>query len=161
MFTMDRAEILKPLGFQRNRLLTCLGADLPHSPSYAEPDASADPFAYYRHFVRDLNTQWAAATDRATVVILAAARLLDGEIGAARVVAVHFPEHPIRTDHGAGICLVAPFYALASALPLPEALRDTSAWLAGSPQQTALLAWLDERATSLRWNESAGVYEFR
>ena len=159
MFTMDRAELLKPLGFQRNRLLSCLGADLPHAPSYFQPDPEADPFASYRRYVEGLSAQWAAASDRATLSLLAAARLLYGDLTAARLIVDHLPPHTIRTDHGAGICLLAPLYALHSALPLPESLRDTSRWLAGSAQQAALRSWIEEHGPKLHWNEVEGVYE--
>jgi len=159
--SLVRTEILKPLGFHRNRLLSCLGADLPHTSSFFQPDPDVDPFTAYRNFVEGLSAQWAAASDRATVTLLAAARLLYGELSAASTIVDHFPQRPIRTDRDAGICLLSPHYALAATLPLPEALRDTSAWLAGSPQQTALRSWIEEYAANLRWNQPAGVYELR
>jgi len=159
--SIDRTEILKPLGFHRNRLLSCLGADLPYALFFFQSDPEADPFTAYRTFVEELSAQWAAASDRATLTILAAARLLYGDLSAAGIIVDHFPQRPIRTDRDAGICLLSPHYALAATLPLPEALRDISAWLAASPQQTALRSWIEEHATNLHWNQPAGIYEFR
>lgn len=157
MLTVSQSPIHKTLGFHRSRLLACLGVDLSESPVFHE----SDPFTLYRDFVEDLTLRWTAATDRATISLLAAARVLYGDLGAALIVIDHFPQRPIRTDRDAGICLLSPFYALATALPLPEALRDTSAWLAGSPQQTVLRSWIEEHAGRLRWNEPSGFYEFR
>ncbi|MEP7367850.1 MAG: hypothetical protein ABI972_31700 [Acidobacteriota bacterium] len=157
MLTVEHTELHKALGFHRNRLLVCLGADL----TLLAPRDESDPFALYRGFVQGISVQWAPATDRATISLLAAARLLYGDLGSAYLLLDHFPQRPIRADRDAGLCLLSPLFALASVLPLPEALRDTSAWLAGSPQQSALRSWLDQHSARLHWNQPSGVYEFR
>jgi hypothetical protein len=68
------------------------------------------------------------------------------------------PAQAIELDHGAGICLVMPLYALSTALPLPATLRETKHWVQGSPEQAALRAWLAEHREKLQWAETEGVY---
>jgi hypothetical protein len=158
MQSVDCTEIFQPLGFQRNRILCCLGADLLDAPAFRHPSAETDPFAAYRRFVQSLSAQWAAATDRTTVSLLAAARLLYGDLSSALLIVHHLPTQPIRADRTAGICLRAPLYALETALPFPLRLRDSSTWLAGTSQQAGLYAWITESAPLLQWNEREGVY---
>jgi hypothetical protein len=155
---MDRTTWLSPLGTQRLRLLECLGGNNPRAPGYFIPEGDADVLGAFRHYVQRLSGQWAAETDDLTVSLLAAARLLTGDLSAAGVIVDHLPAKPTKLDHGAGICLVMPLHALSTALPLPRELVDTSRWLAGSPEQAALAAWLAEHREDLRWAEAEGVY---
>lgn len=159
MLPMDRAELLQPLGFQRLRILGCLGGDLPHAAGYFEPDPAVDIFVSFHHHVRELSQQWGNLTDHPTRSLLAAARLLTGDLTAAQEIVDCFPAAAPRLDHGAGDCLVAPFHALSETLPLPSAWKNTTRWLAGSAAQAYLQDWLAENSPRLRWIERAGVYE--
>jgi hypothetical protein len=92
------------------------------------------------------------------ISLLAAGRLLTGDVAAADVIVDRLPAEAYRLDHGAGICWVTPQYALSAALPLPENLKDTSGWLAGSDMQAALRTWLAGHRDRLRWFEVEGLY---
>jgi len=155
---MDRTARFLPLGLQRLRALECLGGNSPQAPGYFAPAADVDIFEAFRRHVARLSQQWAAESDPMTVSLLAAGRLLCGELTAADVILDHLPAQMIKLDHGAGSCLVLPVYALATALPLPATLTDTRRWLAGSAEQTALRAWLNEHRDALHWVEADGVY---
>lgn len=70
------------------------------------------------------------------------------------------PAVPCKLDHEAGYALVAPQYAMRTALPqLPAGLMDTSRWLAGSTEQVVLTSWLEQHASQLVWDEERAVYE--
>jgi hypothetical protein len=91
--------------------------------------------------------------------LVGASRLLTGDIGGADVILDHLPQQPFQLDHGAGYCLVLPMHVLCTALPLPGPdLQNTSRWLAGSAEQAALRAWLQEHQAELVWDEARGVY---
>jgi hypothetical protein len=156
--TLDRTALLEQLGFQRLRILSCLGGDLPHSKAYFDPDPAVNIFTSFRLYTERLSREWSQETDRSTVALLAAGRLLAGEISAADLILENLPAHRVRLDQGAGICMLAPFQALSAALPLPSVLRDSSQWLAGSDQQALLRGWLSEHRSQLRWEEFQGVY---
>lgn len=154
---MDQAR-LQPLGLQRLRVLACLGGDMPGAPGYFAPAPGADVFAAFREHVAALSRRWAAGDDPSVAALLAAARLLCGDLTAAETILDHLPAAPIERDHGAGFCLVLPFHALATALPLPRVLAETRRWLAGSAEQAALRAWLAAHCDRLRWVEAEAVY---
>lgn len=154
---MDQAR-LQPLGLRRLRVLACLGGDMPGAPGYFAPAPGAEIFAAFREHVAALSRRWAAGADPSVLVLLAAARLLCGDLAAAETILHHLPEAPVRLDHGAGLCLVLPVHVLASALPLPRELTETRRWLAGSAEQGALRAWLAAHCGGLRWVESDGAY---
>jgi len=158
---VNRAAHLAPLGIQRLRLLDCLGGNTPRAPGYFAPPADADIFAAFRDYAAQMSQQWGSRSDPLTVSLLAAARLLAGDVGAAEPIIERFPARPVVLDHGAGICTVMPLYALHSALPLPPELAQTRLWLAGSSEQAALRAWLAEHRAKLRWSEAEGVYEVK
>lgn len=157
---MDRTALLAPLGRQRLRLLDCLGGNSPRAPGYFAPDADADVLAAFRRYVARMSELGRAEIDPHAVSLLAAARLLAGDLSAAGVILDHLPARAIELDHGAGFCLVVPLHALSTALPLPEDLTDTRRWLAGSAEQAALRAWLSlhQHGDDLRWVEAAGEY---
>lgn len=155
---MDRTAHLLPLGSQRLRALECLGGSSPQAPGYFAPAADVDIFDAFRRHVAQLSQQWAAETDPMTVSLLAAGRLLCGDLAAADIILDHLPAQAIKRDHGAGSCLVLPVHALATALPLPPTLADTRRWLAGSAEQAAVRAWLHEHRDALHWVEADGVY---
>lgn len=154
---MDQVR-LQPLGLQRLRVLACLGGDMPRAPGHFAPDPGADIFAAFHEHVAALSQRWTAGADPFVLALLAASRLLCGDLAAAEAILDHLPEAPIERDHGAGLCLVLPFYVLASALPLPHELADIRRWLAGSAEQGALRAWLAAHRGRLRWVEAAGAY---
>lgn len=155
---MNRAEFLAPLGWQRLRLLDCLGGNSPKAPGYFDPSHDSDVFAAYTAYLSDLSSRWASETDPIFVSLLAAGRLLTGEIAAAQVIVDLLPIEAFKTDHGAGYCVVAPLQALESALPLPSELTDIARWIAGSPEQAALRLWLSDHTDKLDWSESEAVY---
>lgn len=159
MHTVDRESRLSPLGTQRLRLLECLGGNDRWAQGYFEPDVGSDILEEFRRYALRLSDAWASASDRVTVSLLAAARFLSGDPSAAQLIVDHLPAQPIKLDHGAGICLVLPLHVLSAALPLPATLHDTRRWLAGSPEQRALCAWLAEHRGRLRWSEADGRYE--
>src|SRR5688572_3016445 len=132
---MERTAWLSSLGFQRLRLLECLGGNNPRLPGYFSGPTDEDVLSAFRQYVIRLSRQWAAEADPLTVSLLAAARLLTGDLSAAHVVVDHLPAQPVKLDHGAGYCLVTPLVALSTALPLPPELADTTRWLAGTPEQ--------------------------
>lgn len=155
---MDRATRLQPLGHWRLRALDCLGGNTPQTAGYFVPAADITIFAAFRDHAVRLSQQWHAESDPMTVSLLAVARLLCGEIAAADVILDRLPAQPVRRDHGAGRCLVLPVQALAAVLPLPPELADSSRWLAGSPAQADMRAWLNVHRGTLRWDETGSVY---
>jgi hypothetical protein len=157
--TADRTALLAPLGHSRLRLLDCLGGNSEWAPGYFRVESDDDVFATFRTYATALSRAWAEERDPAVVALLAAARVLTGDWAAAHVIVDRLPTAAIKLDHGAGFCRVVPFRALASALPLPAALRDSTRWLAGSSEQTALRTWLTEHGEHLRWLEESGVYK--
>jgi hypothetical protein len=139
-------------------LLECLGGNDPRTPGYFARAGDDDVLSAFRRHVEKLSEQWAAETDPHAASLLAAARLLTGDLSAASVILDHLPAQAVKLDHGAGICLVVPLLALGTALPLPRALADTRRWVAGSSEQAALRTWLAEHRGDLQWVETDGAY---
>jgi hypothetical protein len=156
---MDRTTQLAPLGLQRIRVLECLGGNDPKLPGYLELAAEADVLAALRSHVVRLCDDGSAETDPNTIRLLAAARFLTGDLGSAYTIIDRLPARPFELDHGAGICLVVPFYALRTALPLPVELSDVRRWTADTREQVALQDWLSAHEQKLRWVETTGIYE--
>ena len=156
----ERVAHLLPLGYQRLRLLGCLGGDSPFTPGYFEPAPGTDIYEAFRHYVARMSQAWAAETDRMTISLLAAARVLIGDLYAASIIVDHLPAKPFKLDHGAGYCVVMPQTVLCTSLPLPAELTDINRWLAGSEVQTALRNWLKQHSGKLLWHENKGVYHF-
>jgi hypothetical protein len=152
---MDRIARIQSLGRQRGRVIECLGGNSRLVPgTYFDPAADIDVFDAYRAYIARMS----ATPDALDSPLLAAARLLTGDLKAADVILDHLPATAYRLDHGAGICWVAPQNTLSAALPWPSHLREIDCWLAGSAEQTALRAWLTEHRDRLRWLESPGFY---
>jgi hypothetical protein len=152
-FREYQERLLAVLGYQRCRLMACLGGDLPHRAPAFDPPPGADALAAFREFVA---SRLAMMTPDA---MTGAARLLTGDLSGADLIIDGLPEQRRVLIGGRGMCAVMPFHALASALPLPAALEwsDTT-WLAGSTQQARLRHWLEQHRGALRWDEIAGVY---
>jgi hypothetical protein len=155
---MDRVTRLSPLGLQRIRVLDCLGGNNKRAPGYFEPPVDVDIFKAFATYVAQVSHLRAGDAHPLTTCLLAAGRLLTGDLAAADVVLDHLPTEAVRLDHGAGICLVTPLYALSVVLPLPAGLRNTDRWVAGSAEQAALRAWLAKHRNELRWIEAEGLY---
>jgi hypothetical protein len=155
---MDRTTLLAPLGRQRLRLLSCLGGDEPRAPGYFVVPEGRDVFAAFGDHVSRLAKEWADERDPQVVSLLAAAKLLTGDIAAAEVIIDSLPAKAAVLDHGAGYCLAMPVVVLSTALPLPPELSDTRRWTAASAEQRDLRAWLIECRADLRWDEAAGQY---
>ena len=158
MSKAERNQRLAPLGVQRLRISSCLGGDMPRLPQYFDPRPGEDVFAAFRAFVERMVQTTQSASDALTRSLVGAGRLLTGDLAGAREVIEHLPVAPPVLDHGAGYCLVAPVQALKAALPLPRELHDSSRWLAGTSEQAALRAWLEEHRDALAWDEASGVY---
>jgi hypothetical protein len=156
------SEFEAQLGARRLRIVSCLGGDQPRSPHAAAWTAArrgaSDPISAFRMFAEHVHQACVSVTDPRVRSLVAAARLLAGNIGAAQDIVDHFPEHPPRTDHGAGYCLTAPSQALLHALPLPPDLQNTERWAAGSPEQARLHAWLRANGATLAWHPVEGKY---
>jgi hypothetical protein len=155
---MTSPSPLSPLGLQRLRVLDCLQS-LNFPPRFTAeqlPDETA--FATFRRVVAEHSTKRAATADPFIMSLLAAGRLLIGDLTGAEVIVDHLPAKAVKLDHGAGVCLVAPLYAMVTALPLPPDLQDTKRWVAGSAEQAALRAWLVAYRDKLVWHEADGAY---
>ena len=158
---VDIATRLKPLGFLRVLLLECLGGSSPRFPGYFVPAEDIDTFTAYRDHVMRLSQQWQAEPIEPMVVsLLAASRLLCGELAAADLILDHLPTQPHEHDKSIRYCPVLPVRAMAAALPLPPALKENCSrcWLAGSLIEAEVRAWLDARRNTLQWDEANGVY---
>jgi hypothetical protein len=155
---LDRALQLRPLGLQRLRILDCLGGNSSFAPGYFAPSPETNVFEAFTAHVSRLSQQWATETDSSVILLLAAARLLTGDPSAADVIVDRFPAKMFDLDHGSGICLLAPFHAMSAALPLPADLKDTTRWLAGSPEQAALRQWIVRNREALHWIEKDAAY---
>jgi hypothetical protein len=155
---MDRITRLLPLGRQRVLVFECLGGNSPIAPAYFECLDDTDIFEVFHAFVARTSQLCAGDTYPLTISLLAAARLLTGDLAAADAILDHLPPEDFKLDHGAGICVVAPLRVLCAALPLPADLKPTDRWLAGLPEPTALRAWLAGHRDKLRWLEAQGVY---
>lgn len=155
---MDRTQRLNALGPVRLRLLDCLGGNSRWAPGYFDPSPDVDVFDAFRDYVHGLGAKWGTLDDPTALSLLSAARLMIGDLAAAREILDRLPEKPIKLDHGAGQCLVAAPQTLRAVLPLPAQLSDSSRWLAGSEEQRSLLDWLSAHESRLHWHEKSGSY---
>jgi hypothetical protein len=154
----ERAKRLKPLGYQRLRVLRSLGGDMSHLPQYFDPPPDADLLAAFRDFVHEMARRCESESDPVTRSLVGAGMLLTGDLSGASAIIEHLPAQPVKLDHGAGYALVVPVQVLRTALPWPEALQDRSRWLAGSAEQAALRDWLEQHRNQLRWHEAQAEY---
>jgi hypothetical protein len=139
-------------------VLDCLGGNIRSSRYYFEPAASADIFDAFSAYVEHGSRECPADPYWLSITLLAAGRLLTGDLAAGDVILDHLPAKTIELDHGAGICLVTPFYALSAALPWPAELKYSGRWIAESDTQATLRAWLTGHRDRLRWFEVEGLY---
>jgi len=152
---MDRIARIQSLGRQRGRVIECLGGNSRLvRGAYFDPAADIDILDAYRAYVARMS----ASLEPLNMALLAAGRLLTGDLTAADVILDHLPAETYRLDQGAGICWVTPQNALKAALPLPSHLQDIDRWLAGSAEQAALRAWLGGHRGRLRWFDPPGFY---
>jgi hypothetical protein len=150
---------LQPLGFQRLRLIDCLGGNSRWGLGQFDPAPDTDIFEEFRDYVVRLSRCHASDKNSQIISLLAAGRFLAGDLGAAGIILDLLPAEAFKTDHGAGYCAVLPLHALSGGLPLPPDLKDTNRWLAGSPTQAALKAWLAANRDNLRWIKPDGIYQ--
>lgn len=156
----NRTAQFLPLGYNRLRLLGCLGGDSPIMPGYFNPDPDRDIFEAFHHYVASMSLKWAAETDRITISLLAAARVLTGDLASAEAIIDQLPIKTNKLDHGMGYCIVMPQTVLKTSLPLPAELPDIYRWLADSSEQSALRIWLKQNHDKLIWDEKNAVYQF-
>jgi hypothetical protein len=126
------------------------------APSFVPPE-DMSIFDAFRMFIAERSRPLTEDTPLG-ISLVAAGRLLIGELAAAGLIIDHLPDEPFVLDHGAGWCCLVPVQVMKNALPLPPELRDTSRWLQGSIEQAALRAWLADHRDRLRWIESEAVY---
>jgi hypothetical protein len=155
---MLRAQLIEPLGLARMRVLECLGGNDRFAAGYFSIDATQDLFVEFRNHVARLNDQWASEKDPLTRNLLAAGRLVIGDVDAAYEILDRSPAAEIKLDHGAGSCTVVPFATIAAVFPLPRELSDSRKWYIDSPALEALRGWLQQHRDLLSWSESDGVY---
>lgn len=155
----NRTSHLMPLGYQRLRPLECLGGNIPNMPSYFNPAQGADIFEAFRHYVTRMSDTWVNEADPISISLLAAARLLTGNLDAAVFIIDHLPGKAFKLDHGVGYCIVMPQTAIKTSLPLPTELTEIGHWIANSKDQAALKKWLKTNREKLSWCEKAGVYQ--
>jgi hypothetical protein len=158
---MDRENLLAPLGRERLRILDCFGGNEPRAPGYFDLQPDEDIFTAFREYAERMSRNWINETDPTTVPLLAAARLLSGELNAADIIIANLPAEMPSIDHGAGFCITAPQHSLSTALPIPPKLSDIRLWTAGSTMQSSLQVWLDSNRKNLQWNNLEGVYQYR
>jgi hypothetical protein len=160
--TLPQPEHLKPLGRHRLRIFSCLGGDVSHLPQYKPIGPDEDAFDAFRSFVRQLIARSSATPlDPLTKSLLAAGRLLIGEIDAADEILDALPQVPFARDHGMGHCLIAAVEILAAVVPLPAAAMPPAMWCAGSAEQAEAKAWLASHRDRLVWRELDCEYALR
>jgi hypothetical protein len=155
----NRTSHLLPLGYHRLHLLECLGGDIPHVSGYFNPVQGPDIFEAFRHYVARMSDTWVNEADPLSISLLAAARLVTGDLDAAEIIIDHLPGKAFKLDHGAGYCIVMPQTVLKTSLPLPVELTEIGHWIANSKDQAALRTWLKNNRERLSWCEKAGVYQ--
>jgi hypothetical protein len=154
--TVERQIAL--LGEARAMVVDCLGGNGRFAPVRFAPTAEIDFVAAFRRYVLDVGNLPTDDKAPVTALLLSAGRFLLGELHEADRIVEGFPQQAYKLDHGAGYCNVAHLTALRSALPLPEPLRRTNLWTAGSTEQAAIRSWLADNRPRLRWNEATGTY---
>ena len=152
-------QALEPLGPFRQQVISCLyGTPMSKPPNRFVVNESETLFEAFRRFV----TQREATAQPELVpfegLVLAAGRLLTGDLAGADRIIDLLPETPHVTDHGAGKCLLMPARVLRSVLPLPNTVGDPDRWTAASPEQRLLRIWLAQNRAQLNWVESAARY---
>lgn len=146
-----------PLGYQRLRLLYCLSG--PRQAVRFDPTPDADIFAAFRDYVDRLSHAWAGFQEPIAISILAAAKLLCGDLAAADAVLDQLPAEPHKLPHyGQFYVMLLPQRIFAAVFPLPADLRDPHYWLQGSPEQAVLRSWLASNRARLVWSEADAVY---
>ncbi len=155
---MSREIDLQTLGLRRSLLLDCLGANTPQAPGYLEVPPGADVLAVYQDYVAELSRTAAYQADPTTMLLVAAARLLTGEISWATTVLERLPTAPPAQRFGQRYCPLMPYRTLLAVLPLPKELTNLDRWIAGSPEQAALLAWLARHGGQLQWRPAEARY---
>ncbi len=158
MDIQKRAELLGLLGPLRGQVLWCLGGNWEGHPGFFRLNDAPDVVLAYERHLDALGELWRDTTDDITKLLLSAGRLLCGFPAEAEVLIAHVSDAEGMNPHAKGRCILMPFRVCAAALPLPEALRDTRRWIAGSAEQAALWSWLAEHRDRLIWDRAEGVY---
>jgi hypothetical protein len=125
------------------------------------PAPGTDIFEVFCAYVIRMSEMWVNETDPLDVSLLAAARLLMGDLDAAEIIVDHLPEKAVKPDHGAGYCVFMPQSVLCTSLPLPANLTYIDNWLADSKDQAVLRTWLKTNRGRLSWCENTGVYQLQ
>jgi hypothetical protein len=158
---IDRYARFAPLGMRRNLLLDCLGGHTPQAPGYIGFGSGESIFEAFRSCIDVIGRFPAIASDPVIELLLAACRLLTGDLAAADDIVDNLPAAAPALRYGQRYCPLMPFRTLSAALPLPPELADPDRWIAGSPEQAALRAWLAENRDRLGWMETEGEYKLK
>ncbi len=151
-------QTLEPLGPFRQQVIACLRGDIGSRTRRFSPTDGDGLFDAFTRFVLAAEASAPASLDGVGKSILAAGRLLSGDLSGADRIIDLMPERPHVTEHGAGKCLLMPARVLRNILPLPNDVGNPDRWTAGSPDQAALREWLAEHRHQLRWMEIEGEY---
>ena len=152
-------QALEPLGPFRQQVISCLYGNALSKPPYRfSVGESETMFEAFRRFVVQRETTARPDLDQVGHSILAAGRLLTGDLAGADRIIDLLPARPHVTDHGAGKCLLMPARVLKSVLPFPDDVGHSDTWIAGSPEQATLRRWLAQNQAQLCWAELEGRY---
>lgn len=141
------------LSYQRERALSCVSMR-----DRFELGSGDDIHTAFHAYAKRVADKWGHLNDPLSVGLIATLALLSGSIDAAERILDTLPNEPIKTDHGAGYCLVLPFESLCAVLPLPDNLRDIRNWTRGSAIEQDLRAWLADHRSQLMWDDKTETY---
>lgn len=153
-----RWAAMQPLGVNRQRVVACLFGDMASYGHMFDPEGQTSVLEAFREFVLDRQTRWSSSTELFHHAIVAAGRLLTGDLSGADRIIELLPERAHVTEHGAGKCLLLPSRVLKSVLPLPSDLGNPDSWIAGSHEQAVLRTWLEQQRGRLHWLAAEAEY---
>ena len=151
-------QALEPLGPFRQQVIACLRGDMVGTGAYRFSVGEGENlFEAFRRFVMEREAIAPPDLDGVHRSILAAGRLLTGDLAGADCIIDLLPETPHVTEHGAGKCKLMPARVLRRVLQIPDDVGDPDRWTAGS-QQSTLRVWLARNRAQLVWLEPEGRY---
>lgn len=154
-------ERIEPLSIHRKRVLYCLSANNRKLSCYFDPPPGTPVADAMRGYLEHLFTEADKAGYTGYILLIPAAGLITfGRLDMAEFVISHLPPEPIRTDHGAGKCLVLPYAIVSVFLPVPHDLRRPGSlndvdWVAGTPEGKAVQHWFAFNKNRLVWDTRA------
>jgi hypothetical protein len=153
---------VEPLGPVIPVILHCCNSEDAQSRWYfAPPQDDTLHTAAHQHFLRLYEmavTQPAGPSADLAIALAAAGLAACGQRDMIGVVLNHAPRERVVLDHGAGICLITPYKAVARLLPLPEDLKGYFGWIQGSSMLQAVRVWYRQMADQLQWEAASHRY---